>query len=113
MSTPVEVVLAGSVPNAVVRGVSSGWLNLSAGLSTLADRVILVLLALSELPEALARVATLVPAGSPLGLCNVDLPLLGRFSAGSLVLLRGTSDSMIISLLLFRFLDIFAEMFYQ
>ena len=78
---------------------SSDSLNLSAGLSTLADRVILVLLALSELPEALARVATLVPSGSPLDFCKVDLPLLGRFCAGSGVLLRGTSSSLTISLL--------------
>jgi hypothetical protein len=82
----------------------------SAGLSTLADRVVLVLLALSEVPKTLARVATLVPAGSPLGFCKVDVPLLGRFFAGSGVLLLGTSGSMIISLLLLGFLDIFAEM---
>ena len=63
-------------------------LSLSAELSTLADRVTLVLRALSEVSATLAGVAIRVPSGIPLGFLKVDLLLLGRFCAGSGVLLR-------------------------
>ncbi len=41
------------------------------------------------------------------GTCVVDRLVLGRFGTGSGVLLRGTSGSSMISLLLLGFLDIF------
>ncbi len=44
------------------------------------------------------------------GACEVDRLVLGRFGTGSGVLLRGTSGSSMISLLLLGFLDIFVEM---
>jgi len=47
------------------------------------------------------------------GTLEVDRLVLGRFGTGSGVLLRGTSDSSMISLLLPRFFDIFVEIMPQ
>jgi hypothetical protein len=47
------------------------------------------------------------------GIFEVDRLVLGRFGTGSGVLLRGTSDSSMISLLLSEFFDIFVEIMPQ
>ena len=44
---------------------------------------------------------------------EVDRLILGRFGAGSGVLLHGTSGSLMISLLLLGFVDIFVEIMHQ
>ena len=71
----------------------------------------------SEVPAAEARTPLVVLAldfsdqrESRAGNFEVDRLILGRFGTGSGVLLRGTSCSSMISLLLLGFFDIFVEM---
>ena len=91
----------------------SGWSEDSAAASDRAGQALDESLApVAPALDALDPLAALVPDSpdrleSRKGIFEVDLLVRGRFGAGSWVPLLGTSSSVMISLLLFLFFDIF------